>query len=795
MSASAIGALERGARRAPYRDTVALLAAALGLTDVERAELEAAADQARGRQSRIDIEPPTAHTLPTRLSSFLGRDNEITEIEALLETHRLVTITGSGGVGKTRTAVEVAQRLFGERQKEAWFVDLSPIDDGALVAGTIAAVLDVSLARVADSARSLAAKLKARELLLILDNCEHVIEEAAMVAALILRYCPGIRILATSRERLAIEGERAYRLPSLLVPGKNPATIAEACSYASFRLFMERATAIEPNLAFDAAHLRASAEICRRLEGIPLALELAASRLSTLGMSGLIEGLEEHFVLTNVARDVPQRQRTMTATVAWSYELLCERERVLFRRLAIFRGGMTLEAAVAVCADARLPAASIPDIMSLLVEKSLLSTRMSEGRSRYYTLETVRGFALTKLKEADEAAPMARALLHWLAVVADRGHETYSKMSVDLWQAQFRVELDNLRSALDWAANSSSDEDALVCARIVGGLRGLWTSTDRHTECRRWTSVLVDRVDDQKFPVIASRLLAAHIQVSHGAAVSDIAARAIPVFERAGDRLSLISLHAHVAWVNGMQSKFADAEQAIDRAFVLAETEHIHHSRRYIDLLEIRAAIRARARRTDEAREDLADAAQLRRVVGEQDVLNLNLIWSAYVEFLDGNLGRSAELYEAAVDYDRQHSANPSETLSSLAGVRLALGDIDRAEAAVRDSLELAAFEPHLVWLAIWHFAPVAALRGNPRAAARLFGFAAAAGERDRSKPLQEPILKKSHDILMASLHEQLPSEAIAVLQTQGAELELERALEKALELCNEFSRAWVERS
>jgi predicted ATPase len=278
MSASAIGALERGARRAPYRDTVALLATALGLTDAERAELEAAADQARGRQSRIDNERPALHKLPTRLSSFLGRDDEMTEIEALLETHRLVTITGSGGVGKTRTAVEVARRLLRERRNEAWFVDLSPIVDGALVAGTIAAVLDVSLARVTDSARSLAAKLKARELLLILDNCEHVIEEAAIVAGLILRTCPGIRILATSRERLAIEGERAYRLPSLLVPGKNPATIAEACSYASFRLFMERATAIEPNLAFDAAHLRASAEICRQLEGIPLALELAASR-------------------------------------------------------------------------------------------------------------------------------------------------------------------------------------------------------------------------------------------------------------------------------------------------------------------------------------------------------------------------------------------------------------------------------------------------------------------------------------------------------------------------------------
>jgi predicted ATPase/DNA-binding XRE family transcriptional regulator len=787
ISASAIGALERGARRAPYRDTVALLAAALELADVDRAELEAAAERARGRQSRTDAEAPGPHTLPTRLTSFLGRDSEMADIEALLESHRLVTITGSGGIGKTRMAVEVAQRLLSDQQNEAWFVDFSPIDEGALVAGTIAATLNIPLTQGADSAGFLATKLKARELLLILDNCEHVIEDAALMAGLILRSCPGIRMIATSRERLAIDGERAYRLPSLPVPENNPQSVAEACSYASFRLFMERATAIEPNLIFDAARLRASAEICRQLEGIPLALELAASRLSTLGMTALTRGLKEHFVLTNVARDVPQRQRTMNATVAWSYDLLSEPECLLFRRLAIFRGGMTLEAAETVCADGQLPAGAIPDTMSLLVEKSLLSARMGDQHGRYYTLESVRAFALKKLGEADEVAPMARALLHWLSAVADRGHDRYSKVSARLWQAEFGAELDNIRPAIDWAISSDSEDDALAGARIVGGLRGLWTSTNRHSECRRWTTALVDRVDQQKFPVIASRLLAAHIQVIHGAAVVTIAEQAIPVFERAGDRLSLISLHAHIAWIQGIRSEFDEAEKAIARAFALAESEGIHHSRRYINLLEMRAAIRARARRTNDARKDLAEAVLLRRVVGEQDVINLNLEWNAYIEFLDGNLAKSAELHEAAVDYYRNHwnhSDNPPDMLNALAGVRLALGDLHRAESAVRESLELAAFEPHIVWLAIWHLAPIAALRGHHRAAARLFGFAMAAGERERSKPLEDAIQRSSYDILMTSLREQLPPTAIAALQSQGAELDLEHALEEAFELC-----------
>jgi predicted ATPase len=791
MSTSAIGALERGSRRAPYRDTVALLATALGLAAHEHAELEAVASQARGRQPRIDAEPQTRHNLPIRLTSFLGRDAEIAEIEALLRTCRLVTITGSGGVGKTRTATEVAKRLLGEQQEEAWFIDLSTIDDGALVAGTIAAVLDVALAPDADSSRSIAAKLKARKLLLILDNCEHVIDEAAVVVAAILRTCPGITILATSRERFAIEGERAYRLPSLLVPTRNPATTAEACSYASFQLFLERATAFEPTLTFDAERLRTSAEVCRRLEGIPLALELAASRLSTLGLAGLNKGLREHFVLTNIARDVPQRQRTMLATIAWSHDLLSERERVLLRRLSIFRGGITLEAAEAVCADAQLPARSIPDVMSLLVDKSLLSIRISEEHGRYYMLESVRAFALTKLSEASETEPIARANLCWLATIADRGHDLYSNMSSDRWHGEFGAELDNIRSALDWAVNHGTDDDALLGARIVGGLRGLWTATDRHGECHRWTAEFIDRVDESRYPVIASRLLTAHIQVSRGAAVFDAAERAVPVFEGVGDALSLISLHAHVAWFYSRASRFAEAEQSVERAFALADTEGIQRSRRYVDLLEIRAAVRARARRTDEARKDLSDAAQLRSVVGGGDARNLNLSWSAYIEFVDGNVERSAELYEACVNHYRMHSGNPAVILHQLAGVRLALGDLDRAESAVREALELAGFESHIVWAAIWHLAAVAALRGHPGPAGRLFGFALATS--DLSKPLEDPIERSSYDILMASLHEQLPAAAIAALQADGAQLDLDGALEEAFKLCANLCRPSVE--
>jgi transcriptional regulator with XRE-family HTH domain len=360
MSASAVSALERGVRRAPYRETVALLSSALGLTPEEQAELEDAAQRARARPSGAAGEPPLVHNLTTRLTSFVGRSEEIAELKELLSEHRLLTVSGSGGVGKTRFAVETARQLLGERFPEARFVDLSPVEDGAFVPSAIAAALDFQLPEVAEPLRALASSIKTRTLLLILDNCEHVIDDTASAIVEILRACPSITILATSRERIALEGERVYRLPSLPVPDDVPATIEEACTYASFRLFVERATSSDGHFTPTAGALKAVSEICRRLEGIPLALELAATRLPVLGLETLNERLKGHILTTSGARDLPQRQQTMLATIAWSYDLLSAQEQHLLGRLAVFRGAITLGGASSALQDRRSTRTLIP---------------------------------------------------------------------------------------------------------------------------------------------------------------------------------------------------------------------------------------------------------------------------------------------------------------------------------------------------------------------------------------------------------------------------------------------------
>lgn len=781
ISASAIGALERGARRAPYRETVSLLAGALGLSGAEHAELEAAAERARGRQNRAGSEAPARHNLPERLTSFVGRDEEIREITELLTAHRLVTVTGSGGVGKTRTAVEVARQLPADGREELWFVDLSPVGDGAFVAGAIASVLDVPLAQVSDPLPSLAAGLRARKLLLILDNCEHVIREAAAAAAAMLRSCPGIAILATSRERLAIEGERVYRLPSLETPAKAPATVEESYRYAAFRLFMERARAVDARLELTEARLGTVVEICRRLEGIPLAIELAANRLPTFGFNALNKRLQEHFVIASAARDLPQRQMTMLATIAWSYDLLSAQEQMLLRRLAVFNGGVTLEAAECVCPDDSLTTAEVADLLALLVEKSLLNLTLNDEQSRYAMLESVRAFALKQLVEAGEFTRLARAHAAWLATVSDRADELYPRIPRIRWLREFGMEIDNARGALEWALHGNSDEDAVLAARIVGGLRGLWMSTERRLECRRWAEAALDRIDAARHPHVAARLIRAHIQSIDGSAVIAAAARAIPLFESIGDRRGLISLYAHMAWEQGLRGAFPAAEQSIARAFALAAQARLQHSRQFVRLLQARCLIRALAGRIDEARSDSGEAAALRAALGEEDRI-VAFYWEAFFEFADGNARRAAELLEASLAHARAQSRNPAGQLSELAAARLVLGELAAAESAAREALELAHFERlDSAWRAIQHLAAVATCKGQPQAAARLLGFVDAWCE--QKSGFRGFYERATYEILVASLHDQLAAGALAALAAEGATYDFEQAVDQALSL------------
>ena len=779
MSASAIGALERGSRRAPYRESVGLLANALQLPALERAEFEAAADRGRGRGPRISESPRPPNNLPVRLTSFVGRNDEIAAIKALLTLRRLVTVTGSGGVGKTRVALEVARQALSENQREAWFVDLSPLSNGVLAANAVAEVLDIPIGESADPVNLLVHRLKTRNILLILDNCEHLINEAAALARAVLHTCPNITILATSRERLALEGEHVYRMPSLAVPPATIATKEEALTYASLRLFIDRARAADAHFQFTNERVAATVEICRRLEGIPLAVELAATHASTLGLSALNRQLEAHLDLPGRTRDLPQRQQTMLSTIAWSYDLLSEPERFLLRRMSVFRGGISFEAAHAIAGD-EIVQSAIPDLLSSLVEKSLLSSMSTDTASRFIMLETVRAVVLQKLTAPDDLVEASRAQAMWLASFAERAEQRYQSTPRGNWMNDVTPEIDNARSVFEWALGSGRKDAALLAARIICGLYRYWIYTVRYRELATSISGVLRRLDVERNPLVASRLVFAQLLVTGDHQRLSIAERYMPMLERHLDTRELISCHTTVAFEYSGQEKHEDAERAIARAFTLIEPENAPDARVVAYLFANRCNLRLRAGRTGEARSDLAEARRLASLrEADHNLIAILATAEACIEFVDQNVKLAATLFEAAVDLEREQSGNAAFILSDLAVARLVLGEIDLALSAIREALELFRSDSASSGPAISCLAAIATLCGHHESAARLSGFSnAELTRRNRAADVSE---RASRKILVTSLSKHLSQAQSTVFEAAGARLPADEALEEAL--------------
>lgn len=327
--------------------------------------------------------PDLPNNLPGQLSAFIGRERELAEVRVLTGAARLVTLTGPGGSGKTRLALQAAVELLETALDGVWFAELAAVTDGDQVPGAVAAALELPDHSGPGVLASVLEVLSCEDVVIVLDNCEHVIEEAARFCAQVIRYCPRVRFLATSREPLGIEGERVYRVPSMSLPPKDAISAADLAASDSVQLFAERARAHEPRFVLDDAAAPLVATICRRLDGIPLALELAAARLSSMSLLHLSERLDQRFrLLTGGSRNALPRQQTLQATVDWSFDLLSSAEREAMRRLSIFAGGFELEAAEAICAADEIDAVDVMDLIGSLVDKSLvLAERGSEARA------------------------------------------------------------------------------------------------------------------------------------------------------------------------------------------------------------------------------------------------------------------------------------------------------------------------------------------------------------------------------------------------------------------------------
>src|SRR5215470_14041325 len=379
--------------------------------------------------------------LPAELTSFVGRRNEIAEVRRLLASSRLVTLTGVGGVGKTRLALRAAAGLRRAFRDGVWLVRLDQLRDEALVAQAVAGALGLQDRTRYAPVAALADYLAGRQLLLVLDNCEHLVDAAAELADQVLRAAAGLRVLATSREALTIEGETVLAVPPLPAPqAGRPLSVAELARFPAVSLFAERAAQVVPGFAVTEANAAAVAGICRRLEGLPLAIELAAARLPVLSAEQIDARLGDRLgLLTRGGRTRPDRQRTLRASIEWSYELCTRAERLLWARLSVFAGGFELDAAEGVCADDRLAAGDVLDLVADLAGKSILIAEHREGVARYRLPEPLREFGQERLCESGEETALRRRHRDWHEQLARRADTDWlAPQATDLEARLFR---------------------------------------------------------------------------------------------------------------------------------------------------------------------------------------------------------------------------------------------------------------------------------------------------------------------------------------------------------------------
>jgi predicted ATPase/Tfp pilus assembly protein PilF len=769
MSTNGISALERGYRRSPQRETLGLLAGALALSDEQRRAFEAAAASAA---SRITAKPPVAvgpwpgAGLPLALTSFVGRDAELKEIAELTRDYRLITLTGSGGVGKTQTALRVGAALGEESDTAVRFVGLAAVRAG-LVTAAVAAAVGIQELPDHPLFETLGASLKNKAMLLILDNCEHVISEAATVADTLLGACSQLRILATSREPLRTAGERTYRLPSL----------EEAPALA---LFADRARAVDHRFAITDDNEETLRDLCRRLDGIPLAIELAAARINLLSVRALTERLDERFrILSGGERTALPRQQTMHATIDWSYNLLTPSEQRLFERLAVFVDGCTLDGAEAVAAGSGLDAHEVFDLLSSLAEKSLVVADVELNTSRYRLLESTRAFALEKLSERDERSELVHRHALWAAGVADRVRQTARTMPVVPWLREFEPELDNARSAMEGALSAA---DLPVAMRIAAGFSLIWSTSRGQAEPRRWLEAVLPHLDEEPDPVVASHVWRVRSWLTFGSHKIEAAQRALELDEASGDVFGQVwSLYQITAGLLETR-RFEEAERISDRALKLYHDHDLTRTRRYAWALDVAARLAVHHGRIDEARHSYAQALAVMIAFGDEfdaTAIRQNM---GELEFSVGNFQQALEHVETALAAARRvHSLHREiSALTTSAACRLALGDADGARLTASEALTLAQdAQPLEAAVAIQHLATVASMQGDTRRGARLRGYVDNWYRREGCE--RDITERRTYEILTESVNAALGESELGVLAAEGAQLSKEQATAEAL--------------
>ncbi|HLJ83595.1 MAG TPA: tetratricopeptide repeat protein [Candidatus Eremiobacteraceae bacterium] len=721
-----------------------------------------------------------ANNLPIQLTTLLGRAEELEEVKALVSNHRLLTISGAGGIGKTRLALQAAADLIDSFADGVWFADLAPVADAELVTSVVAKVVGMTQAEGSSIDEAIPQWLKRKQLLLVLDNCEHVIDAAAAIAAAILGAASQVQIVATSRQMLGIPGEVLYRLPSLAVPETTVGLTAQRASdFGAIALFVDRATASDVRFVLNSDNAPIIAEICRRLDGIPLAIELAAARVKVLSIPNLAQRLNERFkVLTGGSRTALPRQKTLTALISWSYDLLAPQEQTLFNRLSIFAGGFSLDAAAAVCGGDGLDESDIVDLLSMLGDKSLLVADTSGEQERYRLLESTRAYAIAKLAAAGEHDRLARRHAEYFRDQAQAADVLRGAGSTSKWLAAMELDLDNYRAAMDWALTGG--RDAALGASMAGGLGWLWFVGGLSLEGRRWIDRAQADLDESAFPNVAAGLWLARCRLSVGSRLHDFAQRAVALYGSTRDaRGSAWALYYLAVGLFDM-GRFEEASEIFDSA--LAAMRTLGDKRGEADCLNLLAGNQWNRGDAAAARALYAQALDVNKSLGDDDGTAIVLANLAELAFAASQPDEAIHLMTEALDI-----LTPGKNITHLAtdninmaAYRFALGDVDGAYESAQTGLRWArqAQYPLLIVIALQHLALLATQRKGIHRAAQLIGYVDA-----RFRELgyeRQPTERWGYEKVTAILRERLSDAEIETLAAEGAAWPEERALEEA---------------
>jgi predicted ATPase/DNA-binding XRE family transcriptional regulator len=733
---------------------------------------------------------PAAHNLPIQLTSFIGRRGEIAEIKQLLSQSRLLTLTGPGGMGKTRLALQVGEELLPSFPDGAWLAEAASLADASLLPQIIAAALGLRERPKVPILDTISEYLRPKKAFLILDNCEHLIEACAELSDHLLHACPGLMIIASSREPLGIAGEIAYRVSPLSLPDQAQLTRQAAVEFEAVQLFVERAAIANPKFQLTDGNAPDVAEICCRLDGIPLAIELAAARLRVFSAGEIAGRLADRFrFLTGESRTAPERHQTLRALIDWSYELLSIDERELFRHLSVFAGGWTVGASQAVCSDL-----DVPGLLVQLVDKSLVmvDAELQESSTRFHLLETIRQYAAEKLAESGESEQARARHADFYLGFAETADPLLHGPDELKWLARLETEYGNLKAGLEWAMR----EDILLALRLGSALYVFWNRHGYQVEGRRLLGEILSRLHElpevdgepahQRIVLQANALKAFG---SLGFGVGELAGsvrffeEAIGLARRMGEKYtlaqSLVMLGYAKAFLGDGEGSQRAAEEGLSLARELGETLLLGQA-----LRTMAYAVHANHADPTLVRAYGEESLQLHREAGARWDLAMALFGFGHLAAWQADYAEARARFEACLPIfieldDRNHS---NAAKSELAHLERRAGNFSQARSLYRETLlewqrlgNRAAAAHELECLAM-----VATAKEEHQRAARLFGAAEVLRERN-ALPMTSTE-RAEYTLEVDDLHQILGEAAFARAWAEGRAMSLEQAMVLALQ-------------